>query len=390
MASLPLELLQVITTEVEHDPSIFSLRLVSKIFNSVASPLAFRVVVVNDSVKSGEAISFLQGCDESLTSLVRELVFRGDREGGTGWRDETSGESGRNALKSAFSWLSNFPNLQSLRFDFHNCYQEDYFDDIPEDPTHFALLQTDIFAALAANPLPPLVSLTLNNMLVVPYDIYTEENFLGIFAPLQQLNISFLTDSDQEGGYYHEPFVNFWETHVASIVRSARALTALTISSDMTIGVSPSLSFLYTSFPHLTSLALYHFALDPATPHTDVVAFVLRHKATLARLELHGCSIDGGTDGVFPRPWHAVFALFETELRGLREFVFEHDIDALDSDSERQPGRFRYTCLNLGGGFWCWEGVVPGEDQDFPALESLMAVVESRRGKHKGVSAEDK
>ncbi|KAJ7869231.1 hypothetical protein B0H14DRAFT_295486 [Mycena olivaceomarginata] len=36
---------------------------------------------------------------------------------------------------------------------------------------------------------------------------------------------------------------------------------------------------------------------------------ILRHKATLARLELHGCS--GVAHGYFPRPWHAVFALFE-------------------------------------------------------------------------------
>ncbi|KAJ6551317.1 hypothetical protein B0H19DRAFT_1073044 [Mycena capillaripes] len=383
MASLPLELLQGITTEVEHGPSIYNLRLVSKIFNFVASPLAFRMLVVDDNLKSAEAISSLQGCDESLTSLVRELVFRGDREGETGWRDETSGESERNALKSAFSGLSNFPNLQSLRFDFHNCYQEDYFDDIPEDPTHFALLQTDLFAALTSNPPHPLVSLTLNNMIAMPDDIYAEEDFLRIFTPLQQLNISVLSTPKDETAYFRESIMHFWHPNISYIIRRATALTTLTICSDQPIG-----AFNDATLPHLTSLVLHQFVLHPSDPDADVVTFILRHRATLTRLELRRCSIHGGSDEAFPRPWYAVLNLFETELRGLREFVFERDEnDRVEyALQDNQAARFLYTRLDPKWGF-VWTKETSGQDRDLAALESLMAVVESRRW-NKGGSTE--
>ncbi|KAJ6551319.1 hypothetical protein B0H19DRAFT_1378082 [Mycena capillaripes] len=372
MTSLPLELLQTITTEVEHHPSIFNLRLVSKIFNSVASPSAFRMVVVKDSVKSADAISFLQSCNKSLTSLVRELVFRGDREGETGWRDETSGESGRNALKSAFSGLSSFPNLQSLRFDFHDCYQEEHFDTVPDDPTHFLLLQNVLFTALAANPPPPLVSLTLNNMIAMPDDIYAEEDFLRIFTPLQQLNISVLSTQDGRM-YFRQPIRYFWNPNISSIIRRATALTTLTICSDQPIGVYLTLSLKETLLPHLASLVLHHVALDTSAPDADVVAFILRHRATLTRLELHRCSVNAGPDGVFARLWNGIFGLFETELRGLRDFVLEH------GEVTNHSARFLYTYLNPVWGLVYWLEDIPGEDRDLPALESLKAVVEARR-----------
>jgi hypothetical protein len=102
MAELPLELFQVIAKDVEHDPSIFSLRLVSKTVNSVVTPLAFRVIIVNDSVKSAEAVSFLQGCDKSVTSLVRELVFQGD-PAAEGNQNNWRGKSPNSVLHASFN-----------------------------------------------------------------------------------------------------------------------------------------------------------------------------------------------------------------------------------------------------------------------------------------------
>ncbi|KAF8146951.1 hypothetical protein K438DRAFT_1868340 [Mycena galopus ATCC 62051] len=126
--------------------------------------------------------------------------------------------------------------------------------------------------------------------------------------------------------------------------------------------------------PHLSSLVLHQFVF-----HRDVVDFVLRHKATLARLELHECSMDGGGlydkwapeggfDSVFPQPWHAVFASFEAELGALRHFVFF-------------PTEFQYSREDPGFGYVPWDEAAEAVGQgDEPALRSLMAVVESRRG----------
>jgi hypothetical protein len=97
---------------------------------------------------------------------------------------------------------------------------------------------------------------------------------------------------------------------MAAIVRSATALTKLAIRSDHPVGACPALSFRDAFLPHLASLTLYDFMLEPIIADSDVVAFILRHKGTLACLALHGCSIDGGEDGVFPRPWRTPSSCF--------------------------------------------------------------------------------
>ncbi|KAJ7715083.1 hypothetical protein B0H14DRAFT_3171330 [Mycena olivaceomarginata] len=358
MDSLPLELLQTITEDIRHDPSIFTLRLVSKTLNSAATPLAFRTVVVNDCFKSAEAVSFLQDCDDSITSLVHRVLFRGDsavkRDGG-------------DALISVFSRLSRLPNLKRLRLDFHRYFEEEDTFRIPGNPTRYLLLQHAIFRALGANPFPSsLISLTLHNVLSIPDDIYLDAAFHRVFAPLHSLDISVLSNVEDEGAYFQDPLVSFWNDSMAAIVRSATALTKLTIRSDHPVGAYPALSFRDTFLPYLASLTL------------DVVAFILRHKGTLARLALHGCSIDGGEDGVFLRPWHAVLALFEAELDGLRNFLFVNDDAARESEFERDA-RFVYTRLDPGWGYMPWNEELATEGLDLPALESLQAVVKSRR-----------
>ncbi|KAJ7450067.1 hypothetical protein B0H11DRAFT_2246991 [Mycena galericulata] len=378
---LPPELLTKIAKDVEGDPALLSLRLASQTLKSVVTPAAFRVVIVKDSVESANSVSFLQGCDESVTAAVHEIIFQGDAQPDAPqqWSRESSGGAGREALVTTFSGLAKFPNLEHLRFEFHNDYQEEDSHEVPTNPTHFLRLQWALFDALASNPLPTLVSLTLNNLIGVPNEIYARENFHNIFRPLKMLTISAISDLDYEGSYFQEPLVEFWEESIAHMVRSSVSLTSLTLRSDQTVGAYPPLSFKNTFLPHLSELVLHRFALDPMIPDSDVVAFIVRHKATLTRLELHRCSIDGGEDMAYPRPWHAVLALFETELGSLRTFVLQHDHpdggeDDDDDESPRDP-RFAYTRLDPG---WGYMSTSEKMDEDLPALESLLAVVESR------------
>ncbi|KAJ7678079.1 hypothetical protein DFH06DRAFT_565787 [Mycena polygramma] len=350
MADLPMELLEIVAKELEHDPAIFSLRLVSKAFNTAATPLAFRVVVAKDNVKSAEAISFLQGCDESVTGLVREVVFRAEYD------DETLGEPGRAALKTVFSRLAKFPKLQSLRFSFY-LYIEDEYEDPPEIPTDLSFLQTTLFHALAANP-PPLVSLTLHYMLATPSDIYTQEDFLRIIRSLQKLDISVLS------AYYKPSIVRFWDTTITHLLRSANALTALTLNGP------PRLASLNGAFlPRLTSLSLYGCVFGSPERDADVIQFILRHNARLTRLQLSACSIDSGS--LEARPWHAVFALFEAKLHRLRAFVFDF--------VERDVFDYTYVDYWKGGVSRRHRTPIGDQHRDFSALESLQAVMVSRR-----------
>ncbi|KAF8198223.1 hypothetical protein K438DRAFT_1824042 [Mycena galopus ATCC 62051] len=388
---LPLDLFYAIAKDAEDDPSILNLRLVSRSVHDVATPFALRAVVVNDSVKSAQAVSFLQRCTLSIRSLIREVVFCGDpdsmqAQNVVNWKsdDDTSGETGRQALRTVFSGLAKFPNLQILRFNFHDCYQEDV-GHIFHKPTHFARLQNEIFATLAAHPPPLLHWLTLNNLIAIPDNIYAEENFHRIFRSLQRLDISVLSDVSSDGAGSQPHLFEFWNESVAHMVCSAPALTALTVRSDQLILVR---TFKDVYLPKLASLSLHQFILEPSLPESDsdVVPAILRHNITLTRLELHGCSICGWEQGHFPRPWHAVLGEFEAELRNLHEFVLEGewDRDADENVSERDP-RFNYTSWDLGP-YMPWDEEVTTEELDLPALESLMAVVNSRNGQHLGCS----
>ncbi|KAF8146944.1 hypothetical protein K438DRAFT_490960 [Mycena galopus ATCC 62051] len=378
LTALPLELVQNVVEGVGK-LDLVNLRLVSKSLNSVITPIAFRVVTVTDSVKSAEAVSFLQDSDGSVTSVVHEVVFT-SRVYDFWALDEldeveaASKEVERHALSLVFSGLIKFCNLRRLRLNFHDKYEEESDPQDHSEWTHYLHLQNDIFTAIASNPPPPLISLTLVNVIAVPTGIYAEERFQLLFRSLHELHIDILSNADLEGGHCDEPLGEFWAKQcVPSIIRGATAIKSLTIISDQAVGGQPTMSLDDIFLPHLSSLVLHQLF------HRGVVDFVLRHKATLARLELHECSMDGGGlydmlapeggfGSVFPQPWHAVFASFEAELGVLRHFAFF-------------PTEFRYSWEDPGFGYVPWDEAAEAVGQgDEPALKSLMAVVESRRG----------
>ncbi|KAJ7187158.1 hypothetical protein C8R46DRAFT_285322 [Mycena filopes] len=379
MAELPIELFELIAKENEDDPSIFILRLVSKTVNAVVTPVAFRVLVVKDNVKSASAVTSLQDCDESVTSHVRKVTFNGRTP--EGFR---SGEDAKNALKSAFAGLSKFPNLQTIQLDFHGLWEEfvkqKWTRLVPDELSRFYNLQCAILAGLAENPIPSLVSLVLHNVIALPNAIYQQENFHRLLQPLQTLEITSLSDPDTEVWFEKRFLSVFWRQSVAHMVHAASSLTSLIIRSDQDVGVNPPLSFMNAVLPNLTSLVLEQFMLDPTVAvGSGVFAFILRHQATLTHLELHYCAIDGGEGPTFPGQWATILTRFERDLGALREFVFDNHWKGKPTVVGRDT-RFTYTRLNREQyDYQIWKEVIEGEEQDLPALESLLAVVKSRR-----------
>ncbi|KAJ7810760.1 hypothetical protein B0H14DRAFT_2862146, partial [Mycena olivaceomarginata] len=235
---------------------------------------------------------------ESITSLVREIVSRSNvkrpKQQPSKKLERSLRKARREALGIVFSGLSQFRNLKILRLNFHRKFREND----PKSPTHYLLLE-QIFAALASNSAAPLlVSLALNNLIAIPDNIYAQDHFHRLFRSLQELDISVLSDWQ---GYYDPLLGEFWDESVPHMVRNATAVTALTIHGDQAVGAAPAMSFEDMFLPQLSSLVLHQFAFQDDLD-MDVVKFILRHKATLARLELHGCSIEGGAHGYFPRP----------------------------------------------------------------------------------------
>ncbi|KAF7299445.1 Pribosyltran domain-containing protein [Mycena indigotica] len=383
---LPPELLRLIAGNIDEQSTLLGLRLVSKGFGVIFTPLAFRLITVSDSLRRGQALAALQECEEELVSNIREIVFHGDplspTDNPSNWIsvDVEEGLPRRRALQSAFAALNKFPKLEHLRLDFHNTWQEEDIVDIPEQPTHFLLLQNALFSALAScSPAPKLVSVTLHNVLAVPDAIYAQPEFQSFFSTLQTLDLSVLSDAESEGSYYQTPLATFWDTSMAHIVRSAKSARSLTIRSDQSTGAYPALSFAATCLPNLEELSLTKFVLDTSSPDSDVALFIVKHKRTLRRLELHDCTIDGGEDLQFPRPWFAVFNLFNDELIHLRSFVFQ----SIARRGRRAPigAKFGYTRLDPGWGYMPLneeDGPVQGADLDAPTLEGFLAAVAAR------------
>jgi hypothetical protein len=65
-------------------------------------------------------------------------------------------------------------------------------------------------------------------------------------------------------------------------------LTELYLHSDEWVGTWLGLSLTGLHFPHLCALSLRNLAFEP---FTGIVPFILRHAATLPRLELLSCQV---------------------------------------------------------------------------------------------------
>ncbi|KAJ6517133.1 hypothetical protein DFH09DRAFT_1373711 [Mycena vulgaris] len=402
---LPLELLHLIADDIEDVWDLTTLRLVSKTLRSVSTPRAFRVLTVNESVWSAEAISFLQTCDASITSAVREVIFEGnysrdDSEDRKSYAPvELAEKIRRAALAAAFSGLSRFPYLQHLQFDFHDGYDIRVPDrEDEEDACHLLKLQFGLFTAISDHLPPSVVSLTLNDVVPVPHDMYAQDKFQRIFRSLETLCISvrdgeILSTEDCEDIETPRVFEDmagcFWARSIPHIIDSATALTSLTLHGGqwLELGVYPAVSFKETTFlPHLTSLSLSLFMFPPWPG--GALDFILRHKSTLSRLELDDCSILDNGDGTlasFSQPWSAVLECLRDQLHVLRYFELttsqEPSISVLVDVHQRDP-RLRYHYMSHYG-----DGLVEvptnqhidGEERDLRALEDLVATVEARQ-----------
>ncbi|KAF7296674.1 hypothetical protein HMN09_01076200 [Mycena chlorophos] len=373
---LPPELVQLISNNVEDRTTFFTLRLVSQTLNSLAIPRAFAVLSVQDTPEHGNALCALQNCEERITSSVRKVIFEGES---TSWhfqRDRPEEERSREAVTGAFSGLTKFPNLEELILNFDDTWWEGkYTMEEPDEPSHYLYLQLGILEALAQNPHPALVSLSLHNLIAIPNDVFSKLHFPG----LKTLSLSAITNVNLSRMFTSGTLGFFWQTTIPQIIQSAgESLTSLTIASDLNIGAvsGPAMDFGFEEddglfLPHLAHLALENFVFEPSGETGDPALWIVRHKPTLRRLELRNCTIDGGEEMYYERRWDAVFKLFEEELEQLREFVFSNPSD------EGVP--FVYTYVDPS---WGYASVDDPEDRneedDGIALRSLLAVVEAR------------
>ncbi|KAJ7641776.1 hypothetical protein FB45DRAFT_361725 [Roridomyces roridus] len=380
MAELPVELFHAILDQLKNDlHTLFKLRLVSKPINELLTPWLFDMIMVwGASVKGAELFRY---CGDSVRRAVRMMYIA------VGEGPVPGNPNQEPAALVAASRLSGLTSLEDLRLDFAGDWGKKQLD---------TCMYLKVFETLAnSHPPPSLTSLGLINVRAAPDSLYSREDFLTIFRPLKKLEIA-ANSGDYEDQLDEETFpdpgrVEFWDKSLPNVIRSATALTSLTLRTDHWVGGFPALSFKDVFLPQLTEFVLQRFMFEPAIPDYDIVQFVIRHKDTLTRLDFQHCTIgsshggDGGQhDLVWQRPWHAVFTAFAVELGKLTEFAYvafsedSSDEEEEENDSEEEGARFLYSVLLVEGGY----KIVENEDaaeRDRVTLEDLQRLVRARK-----------
>jgi hypothetical protein len=232
-------------------------------------------------------------------------------------------------------------------------------------PSTHLWVQKSVLASLTSEPCPSTIKdLSLAHLICVDDGTYETPAFQSVISSLHSL--SFLTVSNIKPGclsvcldWFHE----FWPSTALEsfLVPALSSLTSLSFGGDEYIS---DFDFDACHFPRLTSLKLRHIVFS--TFHA-IDNFVIKHGATLRRLELE----DNGMDSTNDYYWSNVWERFQTELTVLEKLV----VHRTDYVGERccQP------YIRLDGG-WIFEIYDEGREhkEDADALEKLQAAVELR------------
>ena len=194
-------------------------------------------------------------------------------------------------LASSFARIHQLPRLETIHLRFNPVYDNETFSD-----NEVCLsLQASILGALAASfsaRVPSkLTTLSLLNLRVSvphPLEIFPLQTILPTLSCLQ---LSAVSDWAPNPDTFRDRWGYFWSTLCPRIVpvQTQVTLTELTLHcSTLFVGVLDGLSLHELYFPHLAVLSLRNIVFSPIQGDED---FVLRHAATLTRLELLTCKV---------------------------------------------------------------------------------------------------
>ena len=111
-----------------------------------------------------------------------------------------------------------------------------------------------------------------------------------VLRNLRHLRLSVLYDRTVDITARSDRWAHFWGTlcHRLVLAPTQHALTELSLESNIFVGASSRLSFADLHFPYLCALSLRRIVFEPSV---GAESFILRHSATLSRLELIKCGL---------------------------------------------------------------------------------------------------
>ncbi|KAI9453703.1 hypothetical protein BJY52DRAFT_804074 [Lactarius psammicola] len=278
---LPFEILTAIFKEVDNIRDLWRIRTASRTLCAAATPIAFRVLSVVTTRGSAQNLGRLLD-DPDIAAHVREVVYHDTCVDSRGKTLKYVITSAAHELASSLSRVHQLPQLETIKLKF--------YPDVRNwlDGDRLAL-QASILGALSASfsvrTPPNLRSLSLHNIRTWDLSPLETPPFQTVLTTLRHLQLSVLPDSDPDPETFFARWCHFWGTFFPRMILAPtqHSLTELTLYSDIDVGASSGLSLAGLHFPHLCALSLCRLVFEPSV---GVEAFILRHAATLTRLEL--------------------------------------------------------------------------------------------------------
>lgn len=281
---------------------------------------------------------------------------------------------------SCFLHLSKFENLESLHFHFAD--DRRFPSELHgHEAARNKRLQTAIFKAIGTSPPPKkLRYLEIVGILALPHYSVHFPGFAKFLEPIQTLWLTVASDcsADYQSVYEIQLFNCFWMNDIPIFLKSPTSLTTLMIFTDRDHLFPDHATWDNLSFPNLSTLKLRSICFY-GPPDTGAEGFIVRHAATLTKLEIDTCMIANYDHNPNPKTSADVLHHFQAELKNLQEFT------VVPTPGQTPPPKTRdisikYLSHLLGGqGYKCPLDHNQDQGTDVYVYESLQDSIKSRR-----------
>ncbi|KAH9022091.1 hypothetical protein EDB83DRAFT_89812 [Lactarius deliciosus] len=286
---LPFDILTAIFEEVDDIHDLRHIRIVSHTFCTAATPFVFRVLSVIATTESAQNLRQLFDVPD-IVNHVREIAFRDTDTYGMGRILGASqvNDDAVDELANSFSRVYQLPRLETINLMFYPRYGTQLGNQL--DGGHPAL-QSSVLSALVSSfsvCTPNLTSLFLHNLCTSDLSPLESPSFQTILTTLRRFQLSPLFNPPNSVTV-DDSWSYFWGTLCPRMLTPMQySLTELTLHSNVHVGALAGLSFDGLHFPRLCAVSLGRIVFDTPVGAQD---FILRHAATLARLELLMCKL---------------------------------------------------------------------------------------------------
>jgi len=328
MKDLPIELISVVVENISSTSDLLSLRSVNSTCHHFVTPHVFRKIHIHNSVQSAQKCRSIID-SPSLATHVREVVYdpRDHAQfcllpaGAQGVCDELEIAELEDVLTETFCSLPGFKNLESVVLNFWPSFRSQSGSEIQEHPFWFTNRQIAVLHAVHHTIKSSCIrSLTVNNVILMSSACY--DFVLSVTnSPLQHFSMSIVANSEL-GAWSGSKALN---GSISSLLPPSNTnLKTLVLRSPQGLYHSLNTQLRSSNYPALETLVLENIVFDP-TPSVDgIEEFIVRHKASLRRLELHSCSSYVPSTSTPIRTWSTIWKRLEEELVSLTEIVVDN------------------------------------------------------------------